>query len=89
MRGMPRNNSRMAELTFQCFRLGRAVTSGNISRSKSPSRLLRVLSPVETRESRLPKTDMPGRFMMLLLVRRNVVSDSVLEAEAASSIDLF
>lgn len=47
--------------------------------------LLRVLSPVETRESRLPKTDMPGRLIMLPLVRRRVMSDSVLEAEAPSS----
>lgn len=70
---------------FQCLRVGRAVTSGNKSKSKSPSMLLRLLPPVEVRVRRWPKTDMPGRFMMVLLVRRRVRSESELEAEAASS----
>lgn len=72
-------------LTFQCIRVGREVTSGNSSKSKSPSRLLLPLSPVEVRVSLLPKRAMPGRLIMLLLVRRKVPSVSLPNAVTISA----
>lgn len=51
--------------------------------------LLWALSPVETRANLLPKTDMPVIFIRLLLVRRRVFSDSVLEADAPSSMGIL